>query len=208
MQWTVALRQGRGCETISYGTRKRSSFTRIFFFHMLWLVLGLVLVCFCGLWPQKLGTRRPCPKKIRGSSDKNGTRNPTKNAIESFRIKSVPLAAVRCVRGCTRQLARSKQRTNERRANMLRHCKVCLHRHLHRHQHYRTLIPIVAQCQTRPLKKKEGFGNAPQIPFRNRKRPGNECLKTKPLARIQFTMNALETESIFGAASGSHSPCS
>jgi hypothetical protein len=58
-----------------------------FFFHMLWLVLGLVLVCFCGMWPQKLGTREPCPQKIRGSSDKNGTRNPTKNEIESFRTK-------------------------------------------------------------------------------------------------------------------------
>ena len=70
---------------------------------MLWLVLGLVLVSFCGLGPQKVGTRGPCPKKIRGSSDKNETRNPTKNVIESFRIKIGSAAARRGGAAAARQ---------------------------------------------------------------------------------------------------------
>jgi hypothetical protein len=61
-------------KTISYGTRTRPRSSKINFFHMLWLVLVLVLVRFCGLCQQKRGTRPPRSKKIGGQMDEVWTR--------------------------------------------------------------------------------------------------------------------------------------
>ena len=81
---------------------------------MLWLVLVLVLVSVCGLWPQKVGTRGPCPNFFRVKRTRTGQGIITKNVIKSMRIK---ISSRNCC-GCW------LLRTGQRIASMLnvQHC--------------------------------------------------------------------------------------
>ena len=85
----VLRRRSPSSDHFFYGTRTRPRFCKIIFFsHVIWLVLVLVLVQICGLCPQKRGTRYPRPEFLGVGWTKSGQGNTRRNVRISLKNKN------------------------------------------------------------------------------------------------------------------------